>query len=184
MQVQVIQNKIYEIRGLKVMLDFDLATLYGVETKVLNQAVKRNINRFPEDFMFKLTREEWGYVNLQLTINQGDDSMQSQFVTASQKKRNVSALPNAFTEHGVTMLASVLKSEKAVQVNIAIVRAFIALRELAMNYKEIEKKIAQLEDKYDMQLLDIYDALHKLMGEQDKKTSWEERERIGFKNKL
>ncbi len=124
MQVAVIHNKIYEIRGHKIMLDFDLALLYEVETKVLNQAVKRNKERFPKDFMFRLTIEEW-------------QEMRSQFVTASPDKRNTTATPFAFTEHGVTMLASVLRSEKAIKMNIAIVRAFIALRQFAINYKEL-----------------------------------------------
>lgn len=109
--------------------------------------------------------------------------MRSQFATASQKKRNSVTTPFAFTEHGVTMLESVLKSERAAQVNIAIVRAFIALRQLAMNYKEIEKKIEILEDKYDMQFLDIYEMLQKLIGESGKKKNWEERAMIGYKNK-
>ena len=181
MQLSVIQNKIFEIRGQKVMLDFDLAVLYEVETKALNQAVKRNINRFPNDFMFQLTKEEWGYLSLQFALNETQDSMRSQFVTASQKKRNVSSLAYAFTEHGVTMLASVLRSERAVQVNIAIVRAFIALREMAMHYKELEKKKGLLEDKFDMQFMDIYTALGTLIGDKEKAKNWEEREPIGFK---
>ena len=163
------------------MLDFDLAVLYEVGTKVLNQAVKRNITRFPNDFMFQLTKEEWGYLSLQFALSETQDSMRSQIVTASQKKRNVGSLPYAFTEHGVTMLASVLRSERAVQVNIAIVRAFIALREMAMQYKELEKKIGLLEDKFDMQFMDIYAALGTLIGDKEKSKNWEEREPIGFK---
>ncbi len=128
----IIQNKIHEIRGLKVMLDFDLADLYEVETKALNQAVKRNSDRFPEDFMFKLTAKEW-------------EAMRSQIVTASQKKRNVLTTPFAFTEHGVTMLASVLRSERAVKMNIAIVRAFIALRQIALYHKDLAEKLDQLK---------------------------------------
>lgn len=103
MQLQKIESKIYDVRGLKVMLDFDLAELYEVETKVLNQAVKRNRSRFPERFMFRLNISEWKI-------------MRSQFVTASgQRKRNISSLPFAYTEHGVTMLASVLRSDKAIR---------------------------------------------------------------------
>lgn len=161
------------------MLDFDLAEMYEVETKRLNEQVKRNIIRFPEDFMFQLTKEEWGYLQLQILTQ--PERMRSQNATASQKKRNISITPYAFTEHGVTMLASILKSERAAQVNIAIIRAFIALRQLAMNYKEVEKKIEQLEDKYDMQFLDIYEMLQKLIGEKGKDKNWEERELIGFK---
>jgi len=101
MQLSVIQNKIFEIRGQKVMLDFDLAVLYEVETKRLNEQVKRNINRFPEDFMFRLTKEEWGYFQLQMELQA--DSMRSQFATTSQNKRTAATTPYAFTEHGVTM---------------------------------------------------------------------------------
>lgn len=182
MQIEIIQNKIFEIRGEKVMLDFDLAALYEVETKVLNQSVKRNIQRFPEDFMFRLTKEEWGYWQLTNIINEHSDNW-SQNVTSSKKHRGATYAPYAFTEHGVTMLAGVLRSERAVLVNIAIVRAFIALRQMALNYKEIELKIEQLQDKYDMQFLDIYEMLQKLMTEKKASDSWEERNRIGFLNK-
>lgn len=161
------------------MLDFDLADLYEVETKRLNEQVKRNITRFPEDFMFRLTKEEWGYLQLQILAE--PEAMRSQFATASQKKRNINIMPYAFTEHGVTMLASILRSEKAVQVNIAIVRAFVALRNLSIHYKDIMQKLAALEEKYDMQFLDIYGALNRLIEERGKTKSWEKRERIGFK---
>ena len=112
-----IQNKIYVIRGQRVMTDRDLAEMYGVETRVLNQTVKRNMERFPEDFMFQLTKSEWQY-------------MSSQFVMTSKSKRPKSALPLVFTEHGVTMLSSVLRSNTAIQINIQIVRAFVAIRNL------------------------------------------------------
>ncbi len=114
-EVQVIQNKIYEIRGQRVMLDFDLAALYCVETRVLNQAVKRNIRRFPTDFMFQLAPQEWSFIS-------------SQFVMTSRLKRPKSALPLAFTEHGALMLASVLRSEIAIDMSIKITRAFVAMR--------------------------------------------------------
>ena len=116
-QPSVIQHKIYEMRGQKVMLDFDLAEMYEVETRVLNQSVKRNIERFPEDFMFQLTEFEW-------------QIMSSQIVMTSKSKRPNSALPYAFTEHGITMLSSVLRSTIAIQVNIQLVRAFIAIRQM------------------------------------------------------
>lgn len=116
----LIQSKIYEIRGQKVMLDFDLAELYQVETRVLNQAVKRNIERFPEDFMFQLKGEEWEIIS-------------SQFVMTSRAKRPKSALPLVFTEHGVVMLSSVLRSEIAIQTSILVTRAFVAIRELVSN---------------------------------------------------
>lgn len=171
MEVTVIQNKIYEVRDQKVMLDFDLAGLYQVETRVLNQAVKRNIVRFPKDFMFRLTKDEWALIS------------SSQLVMIGQlpKNRTQSYLPYAFTEHGVTMLASVLRSEKAVAVNIAIVRAFVALRAWSLNYKELASKIAELEEKYDMQLLDIYAALNSLIEENKQTIAWNERQKIGFK---
>jgi len=115
MEIDRIQTKIYEVREQKVMLDFDLAELYEVETRVLNQAVKRNIDIFPEDFMFQLSKTEW-------------ESMSSQIVMTYPIKRPKTALPLAFTEHGVTMLANVLKSKKARLTSIAVVRAFIALK--------------------------------------------------------
>jgi len=115
MELQLIQNKIYEVRGHKVMLDFDLAELYEVPTKVLNQAVKRNMQRFPSDFMFRLTIEEWEYMRSQKFTAFGTNmDMQSQNVTASQKKRNVSATPYAFTEQGLAMLSGILNSDKAI----------------------------------------------------------------------
>jgi hypothetical protein len=147
MQLQGIQTKIYELRGQKVMLDYDLAELYEVETKRLNEAVKRNSERFPEKFMFRLTVKEW-------------ENMRSQFATASaQSKRNTAITPFAFTEHGVTMLASVLKSSKAIKVNIAIVEAFISLKEFALNYKEIDDKLKELENTYNKQFKDVYEAI-------------------------
>lgn len=168
MQLQVIQQKIYEIRGQKVMLDFDLAELYEVETRILNQAVKRNISRFPKDFMFQLTPKEL-------------ENNSSQIVMSSRKHRGKTYLPLAFTEHGVTMLASILKSEKAVKMNIAIVRAFIALRQMTLHYKELGEKIAKLERKYNKQFKDVFEALDLLLHEKENEMNWEERERIGYK---
>lgn len=119
-ELQLIQSKIYEIRGQKVMLDFDLAELYKVETRVLNQSVKRNIDRFPSDFMFQLSKDEW-------------ESISSQFVMTSRSKRPKTALPLAFTEHGVVMLSSVLRSDIAIQTSVLVVRAFVAMRQLITN---------------------------------------------------
>lgn len=119
-ELQLIQSKIYEIRGQKVMLDFDLAELYQVETRVLNQSVKRNIDRFPEDFMFQLSKDEW-------------EGISSQFVMTSRNKRPKTALPLAFTEHGVVMLSSVLRSDIAIQTSVLVVRAFVAMRQLIAN---------------------------------------------------
>ena len=132
-QLQIIQSKIYEIRGQKVMLDFDLAEMYQVETRVLNQAVKRNIERFPKDFMFQLTLEEW-------------ESISSQFVMTSRMKRPKSAMPLAFTEHGVVMLSSVLRSDIAIQTSVLIVRAFVAMRQLITAAPQIDR-VGQLEQQ-------------------------------------
>jgi phage regulator Rha-like protein len=189
MQLQIIQQKIFEIRGQKVMLDFDLAALYEVETKVLNQAVRRNIDRFPEDFMFRLTRKEWNNMRSQFVTSYSEiidnqETGSSQFVTSSQKRRRTDLLPYAFTEHGVTMLASVLRSDKAVQMNIAIVRAFIALRKFALQYADIVEQLKELKDKvgnHDAQLNQIYDAIENLLDEKVEQKKWETREKIGYK---
>ena len=168
MQLKFIQKRIHEIKGQKVMLDFDLAELYEVETKALNQAVKRNAKRFPIDFMFQLTKKEW-------------DSIQSQIVTASQKKRNISAMPYAFTEQGVAMLSGILHSNKAIDVNISIMRAFVIIKQFALTYNELAEKIAKLEKKNNKQFRDVYEALNLLVADNETQTNWENRERIGFK---
>lgn len=130
-ELTTIQSKIHEIRGQRVMLDFDLAEMYGVETRVLNQAVKRNIERFPEDFMFQLDTIEW-------------ESMSSQFVTTSRSKRPKSSLPLAFTEHGALMLASVLRSPIAVETSIKVTRAFVTMRQ-ALTTMSLPAKVSELE---------------------------------------
>jgi phage regulator Rha-like protein len=171
MQLIVIQQKIYEVRGYKVMLDFDLAELYEVETRALNQAIKRNIESFPKDFMFRLTAKEW-------------KTMSSQFVMTYPGKRPKTALPYAFTEHGVTMLASVLKSSKARKMNIAIVRDFIALKKFVLENSEILGQLKELKERigdHDIQLNQIYDAIENLLDDKTEQKSWKERERIGFK---
>ena len=167
MLLVTIQNKIHEINGIKIMLDFDLAVLYEVETRVLNQAIKRNIESFPDDFMFRLSKEEW------------ERLMSSQSVMTS--KRPKTALPYAFTEHGVTMLASVLKSPKARKMNIAIVRAFIALRKTLLNIDTIQIHIKELESKYDKQFDDIFEAIQFLITESKVIESKSERVKIGYK---
>lgn len=168
MQLQTIQNKIYEIRGQKIMLDFDLAELYEVETRVLNQAVKRNRDRFPVRFMFQLTEKEWSY-------------MSSQIVTTYPEKRPKSAIPFAFTEHGVTMLASVLRSKKAIQTNIAIVEAFISLKEFALTYKELADKLKELETKSEKKFNEIYQAIHYLLEKDNQNLEQKDRKKIGYK---
>ncbi len=162
---EVIQQKIYLLRREKVMLSSDLAELYGVEPKVLIQAVKRNIEQFPEDFMFQLSNQEFA-------------NLKSQFVTSSWggiRRAN----PYAFTEQGVAMLSSVLRSKQAVQVNIAIMRAFVKLREMLSTHKELAHKLAQLErkiEKHDVEIKLIFDAIRQLMTPPETK-----KRKIGFR---
>lgn len=158
---EIIENKILPIRGRKVMIDSDLARLYGVETRVLNQAVKRNIKRFPPDFMFALTREE--IMNL------------SQFVISSKKIKHSPNI-NVFTEQGVAMLSSVLKSEKAILVNIAIMRTFVNIRKFVSTYEGLAMKIAEIEKKHDKKISEIFDILNKLSKPENKNIT-----EIGFK---
>ncbi len=166
MQPSVIEQKIFEIRGQKVVLDFDLARLYEVEARVLNQAVKRNINRFPIDFMFQLTEEEF--------------KNSSQFVMSSPKNRGLRYLLYAFTEQGVSMLSSVLRSDNAINVNIAIMRAFVFMRQYALSHKDLTDKLKELESKYDKQFGDVYEALNFLLKKDKQQEEHSERKRIGF----
>jgi len=166
MEAQTIQNKIHEIRGFRVMLDSDLSALYGTETKVLKQAVRRNRNRFPPDFMFELTTREI-------------KNLRSQIVTSSWGGTRYK--PFAFTEQGVAMLASILNSPKAIKVNIAIVRAFVLMRYLANSNKEIRDKLKLLEQTYNKKFKDIDSALSYLMRKDAIKINYENRKRIGFK---
>jgi hypothetical protein len=166
MQLSVIQNKIYEVRGMKVMLDFDLAEMYEVETKVLKQAINRNKKRFPSDFMFNLTQKEF-------------QSLRSQIVTS--KRGGTRYLPYAFTEQGVAMLSSVLNSERAIQVNIVIIRTFVLIRQAAMVNKELFEKIVKLEKKYNKNFREIFRALEYLIAEKKNEQDTKNRERVGFK---
>ena len=184
-----IVNKIYIIREQKVMLDFDLAVLYEVETRRLNEQVKRNIDRFPKDFMFRLTLKEWKIMMSQIATSSSEATMMSQNAISSQTKRQSRLLPYAFTEHGVTMLASVLKSERAVKMSIAVVRAFIELKKNALEYNDIIEQIENLKShlgEHDVQLNSIYEAIENLLDDKvDKKVqeeNWKNRKRIGFKN--
>ena len=182
MELQLIQNKIFEIRGHKVMLDFDLASLYEVQTKTLNQAIKRNTLRFPSDFMFRLTQEEWKLIRSQITTaSDYEIGIRSQNVTASQtsqKKRNISAAPYAFTEQGLAMLSGILNSEKAINVNIAIIRTFVMIRQYALSYKDLTEKLRKIEGKFD----DIYDAINYLLDKDKQEIVQQKRKRIGFTN--
>jgi len=162
--LQVIQSKIYVIRGQRVMLDFDLAAMYGVETKALNQSVKRNIERFPEDFMFQLTKGEFEILRSQIVTskvadNQGDIILRSQIATAKDFSKTRS-LPFAFTEQGVAMLSSVLRSPLAIQVNIGIIRAFVEFRHMATSLPQTAADVAQLRKDFEDLKLDIEDILH------------------------
>jgi len=165
--VEQIQEKIYLIRGQKVMLASDLAKLYMVETFNLNKAVKRNIDRFPEDFMFQLTREE-------------ADSLKFQIGMSNQSGRGGRRyLPYVFTEQGVAMLSSVLSSKRAIQVNIAIIRAFVELREILSTNKKLAHKLQELENKIESQdkkIYTIFEAINSLMAPPEKK-----KRKIGFK---
>ena len=167
MYLQEIETKIYDIRKQKVMLDFDLSKLYEVETRALKQAVKRNIDRFLNDFMFMLTDDE---------VNE----MVSQNVIPS-KSYFGGALPFAFTEQGVSMLSSVLRSQKAIQVNIAIMRAFVFIRQYALTHKDLTDKLKELETKYNKQFSDVYEAINYLLKKDKQEIEQKERKRIGFK---
>ncbi len=196
--IQTIQNRIYEIRGERVMLDFDLAQLYEVETKVLNQAVKRNIKRFPEDFMFQLTKEEFEALRFQIETLENADSLRSQIVTlenntslrsqfASLKTgrgKHSKYTPYVFTEQGVAMLSGILHSDKAINMNIAIMRAFVEVRKIFLQKIAIREQFKEIKERlgeHDVQLNQIYDAMENLLDEKAAERKWEERERIGFK---
>jgi len=159
---QLIENKILIARGKKVMLDRDLAMLYGVETRTLNQAVKRNMKRFPEDFMFQLTTDEMKI-------------WKSQIVISDKEKMGLRRRPYAFTENGVAMLSSVLNSDRAITVNIQIMRTFTKLREMLSTHKKLQQKIEEMEKKYDHQFKIVFDTIKELIESPQK-----QRKRIGF----
>ena len=170
--IERIERSILLIRGHKVMLDRDLAYLYGVTTKVLNQAVKRHADRFPEDFMFQLTMEEariwWEQVRA--------FRLRSQIVTL-KRGQHIKYRPYAFTEHGILMLSSVLNSKRAVQVNIEIMRTFVHLRKLLASHADLARKLDALEKKYDAQFKIVFDAIRQLMAPQEPERP---KRRIGF----
>ena len=149
--VESIEKAIYLIRGERVMLDRDLAALYGLATKVLKQAVRRNLDRFPNDFMFVLDTNEFR-------------SWRSQFVTSKADQKGLRYAPMAFTEHGILMLSSVLNSDRAIQVNIEIMRAFVNLRRMLASNVELAGKLKELESKYDRQFKVVFDAIRRLMS--------------------
>ena len=160
-----IVSKIYIIRNRKIMLDRDLAELYGVKTKVLNLAVKRNMKRFPEDFMFQLSKDQL-------------KNWRSQIETSKSDKMGLRRPPHAFTEQGVAMLSSVLNSDRAINVNIQIIRTFTKIRELLATNEALQRKVMEMESRYDSKIKKIFDILQQLLG--DKKKPKKE---IGFSNK-
>ena len=162
MELEVIKNKINEIRGHKVMLDFDLAELYNIENKVLKQAVRRNMNRFPDDFMFELSEIEF-------------KSLRSQIVTSNRGGSRY--MPFAFTEQGVAMLSSILNSDKAIEINIAIMRTFVTIRQFSLSYAELKTRIEEIENQFP----DIYKALNYLVDKDNNPKSTSERNKIGYK---
>ncbi len=175
MELSVFQSKIYEIRGVKVMLDFDLASLYEVETRTLKQSVRRNDYRFPDDFMFQLAKLEW-----QELITNCDKLPES--IKFSPQP------PFAFTEQGVAMLSTVLKSKKAVETNIAIMRAFVEIRKTISLQSNFSKQIMELKNdleqrlgEHDVQLIEIYTVMEQFLDEKTERKNWENRKRLGYK---
>ena len=160
--IESIAGRIFLIRGHKVMLDRDLAVLYGVKTKALKQAVRRNISRFPDDFMFELSKEEFR-------------NWRSQFVTSKEDKTGLRYAPMAFTEQGVAMLSTVLKSERAIDVNIAIMRAFVKMRQMLATHADLKRKIEEMETNYDEQFRVVFEAIRQLLEEDEKP-----KRKIGF----
>ena len=190
--LEKIQSRIYEVRGVRVMLDFDLAALYQVETRVLKQTVRRNLERFPEDFMFEMTEQEYNSLII---------SLRSQFVTSNERGGR-RYMPFAFTEHGVIMLASLLRSEIAVQMSVQITRAFVAMRNYIMSTRHIEAELAELRAKLELlerndeenlaavndlsedmrgEIADIYQAIAALSVKVHQSVADQPRQKIGFK---
>lgn len=173
MDIELIQQKIFLVRDHKVMMDFDLANLYQVETRRLKEAVRRNIRRFPPDFMYELTDNEYRSLRSQIaTLKIGGRGAHSKY------------LPFAFTEQGIAMLSSVIHSDRAIDMNISIMRAFIAMRRFLYQYNELTEQIIDIRQSvanHNEQLTQIYDAIENLLDEKQEQNSWEGRERIGFR---
>ena len=169
MNIKQIESKIFEIRGVNVMLDNDLAELYDVETKRLKEAVRRNIERFPNDFMFELSQEEFNSLRTQNATLENGRGKHSKY------------RPFAFTEQGVAMLSSVLNTPNAIQMNIQIIRAFLLLRNFAITNVELTQKLIELELKYNKQFKDVYEALNYLISKDKQEIEQKERKRIGYK---
>ena len=165
MEIEIIKNSILEIRDKKVILDFELAKLYEVETRILKQAVRRNIDRFPEDFMFQLTVDEWKI-------------LKSQNATSSWGGKRFA--PFAFTEQGVAMLSSVLNSDTAIEINISIMRAFVLMRQWALEYQDLQEKLTDLEKRFGQKFTDIEQVLNYLIQKDQKQVQQGGRNKIGF----
>jgi hypothetical protein len=181
--IKSIQTRIYEIRGERVMLDRDLAALYETETKALNLAVKRNIKRFPKDFMFQLTKAEFEALRFQIETSETSNSLRLQNET-SKTRGGTRYLPYAFTEQGVAMLSGILNSDKAINMNIAIMRAFVEVRKVFIKQNDLKEQLKEIKERlgeHDIQLNQIYDAMENLLDEKATQRKWDERERIGFK---
>jgi len=168
MQLQKIQSKIYTVRNQNVMFDFDLATLYQVETRVLKQAVRRNLDRFPDDFMFELSKKEWDEL---ITIC---DNLPENIKYSPSR-------PFVFTEQGVAMLSSVLRSKAAIEINISIMRAFVYIRQYALTYKDLSEELNQLESKFNKQFKDISEAINFLLQKDISDKEQQLRKKIAYK---
>jgi phage regulator Rha-like protein len=182
--IQSIQNRIYEIRGERVMIDKDLAALYETETKALNLAVKRNIKRFPKDFMFQLSKEEFEDLRFQFETSEKDDQPLRLQTETSKGRGGTRYLPYAFTEQGVAMLSGILNSDKAINMNIAIMRAFVEVRRVLLKQNDLREQMKEIKERlgeHDAQLNQIYNAMENLLDEKAAQKKWDERERIGFK---
>jgi hypothetical protein len=181
--IKSIQNRIYEIRGERVMLDKDLAELYETETKALNLAVKRNITRFPADFMFQLTKDEFEGLRFQIETSEKGSSLRLQNET-SKGRGGTRYMPHAFTEQGVAMLSGILHSDKAISMNIAIMRAFVEIRRIIFRQNDLKEQMKEIKERlgeHDTQLNHIYDAMENLLDEKAAGRKWDDRERIGFR---
>ena len=196
--IKSIQNRIYEIRGERVMLDRDLAALYETETKALNLAVKRNLKRFPADFMFQLTKEEYESLRFQTETSKTGNPLRLQNETLDdpnslwlqyetlKTRGGTRYMPYAFTEQGIAMLSGILRSDKAIDMNIAIMRAFVEIRRILLKGNDLREQFQEIKARlgeHDVQLNHIYDAMENLMDEKAAHQKWEDRERIGFKKR-
>jgi ribosomal protein S20 len=182
--IRSIQNRIYEIRGERVMLDSDLAALYESETKLLNKAVKRNIKRFPKDFMFQLSNDEFEELRFQIETSKMSTNSMNPKNVISKNRGGRTYLPYVFTEHGVSMLSAVLNSDVAINMNIAIMRAFVELRRVLTRDNDIREQLKTIKERigvHDAQLNQVFDAMENLLDENAAKRKWFDRDRIGYK---